>query len=89
MTDKQYSRHQKGIIKRYYEHFDNIQLTRLSELVTELYIAKDTPGEDKLWNRVEDILRKLKVPSQQADHIMRSRRVELLAQCLSEWLGKS
>ncbi len=89
MSAKQYSRYQQGIIKRYYEHFDNIQLTRLGELVTELYIAKDTAGEDKLWSRVADILKKLKVPPQEADKIMRSRRVELLAQQLSEWLGNS
>jgi len=89
MADKQYSRYQQGIIKRYYEHFDNIQLTRLGELVTELYIAKDTAGEDKLWSRVVDILKKLKVPPQQADQIMRSRRVELLARHLNDWLGKS
>jgi len=35
-----YTRHQQGIIKRYYQNIDQIQLQKLSEMVTELYLAE-------------------------------------------------
>jgi hypothetical protein len=35
-----FSPHQQRIIKRYYENQDTIQLQRLGELVTDLYLAE-------------------------------------------------
>ena len=40
MAMENFSRHQQGIIKRYYEHKDEISLQRLAELVTDLYLAE-------------------------------------------------
>ena len=48
MGMENYSKHQQGIIKRYYENFDQITLQKLSELVTELYLAEGKK-RDKLW----------------------------------------
>ena len=84
---KDYSKYQRGVIDRYYDNLDTIMLQKLQELVTELYLEKDGPKEDKLWERVEKALGKLKVKQGIFDHIMRTRRVEVLAKNIEGWLS--
>jgi hypothetical protein len=78
-----YTRHQQGIIKRYYEHFDKIQLQKLSELVTDLYLAEGKK-RDKLWQSAVTIMQKLKVPQSQIDHIVARKDLKLLAGLVKE-----
>jgi hypothetical protein len=85
---RDYTKNQKAIIDRYYEHFDTILLQKLQELVTDLFLAKDTPKEDRLWERVEKALVNLKVPPALRAHILQKRRVEILAANLEDWLKK-
>ena len=40
MGMEDFSRHQQGIIKRYYQNADSLQLQRLSELAGELYLSE-------------------------------------------------
>ncbi|MBN1436634.1 MAG: hypothetical protein JW936_06145 [Sedimentisphaerales bacterium] len=89
MPQQQYSKHQQGIINRYYENLDTIMLQKLQELTTELYLAKDTPKEDRLWQRVDQAMAKLKVKPAIREHIMVKRRVEVLAQNLQDWIKAS
>jgi hypothetical protein len=83
---KDYSRYQRSVINRYYENHDAIMLQKLQELVTDLYLAKNTPKEDKLWERVEKAMTNLKVKPEIIEHIVRKRSVEVLAQNLQDWL---
>jgi len=83
---KEYSKYQQKVIENYYENLDAIMLQKLQELVTELYLEKDSPREDKLWERVEKAMVKLKVQPGIAEHIMQKRRVEILARNLEGWL---
>ena len=55
------SKYQQKIIKNYYDNRDAISLQRLSELVTELYLAE---GKKRLkqWEYIVAALEKLKVP---------------------------
>jgi hypothetical protein len=78
-----YTRHQQGIIKRYYEHFDKIQLQKLSELVTELYLAEGKK-KDKLWQSAVATMQKLKVPQSRIDHIVARKDLNLLAGLVKE-----
>jgi hypothetical protein len=78
-----YTRHQQGIIKRYYEHFDKIQLQKLSELVTDLYLAEGTK-KDKLWQSAATAMQKLKVPQSRIDHILGKKDLNLLAALVKE-----
>lgn len=89
MSKKEYSTYQQGVINRYYENMDAIMLQKLQELVTELYLAKDTPREDKLWERAEKAMVNLKVPRSIMEHIMRKRSVEVLARNVQDWLKKT
>ena len=67
-----YTRHQQGIIKRYYQNIDQIQLQKLSEMVTELYLAEGKK-KDKLWLTVTTTMQKMEVPKQRIDHILGKR----------------
>ena len=89
MAQKEYSSYQQKVIGNYYENLDTIMLQKLQELVTELYLAKDGPKEDKLWERVEKAIVKLKVPAKIREHIMRKRKVEVLARNVEDWLKKT
>jgi alcohol dehydrogenase class IV len=84
---KDYSNYQRKVINRYYDNLDTIALTRLQELVTELYLQKNTTKEDKLWERVDKAMEKLKVKPKLREHIMQKRRVEVLAKNLEDWLA--
>jgi hypothetical protein len=78
-----YSRHQQGIIKRYYNNIDEIQLQRLSELVTDLYLAEGKKL-DKLWENAVTAMAKLKVPQSRVDHIVGKKDLKLLANLVKE-----
>ena len=88
MAKKEYSKHQTGVISRYYEHLDTIMLQKLSELVTELYLAETPAKRDRLWQRVHKAMIKLKIPPAIIDHIMTKRDVEILAKNLKGWLSR-
>ena len=79
----EYSRHQQGIIKRYYNNIDKIQLQRLSELVTDLYLAEGKK-KDKLWETAITAMGKLKVPQSRVDHIVGKKDLALLANLVKE-----
>jgi hypothetical protein len=79
-----YSKHQQGIIKRFYENYDKIQFQKLSELVTELFLAEGKK-KDKLWTQTETLMLKLNVPPTRVDHICKTRDVTLLAKLVKEF----
>ncbi len=87
MAKQEYTNYQRGIINRYYNQLDTIALTKLQELVTELYLADSDKKREKLWQRVQQAMAKLKIPPTIADHIMARKDVEILARNLQEWLG--
>lgn len=84
-----YTKHQKKIISRYYDHRDNIMLTKLQELLTELYLAETEKQRESLWKRVGQAMTNLKVPPPIAAHILQSRDIQILARNVEDWLKKS
>ncbi len=81
-----YSPYQQKIIKRYYRNYDAIKLQRLSELTTELYLAEGKK-RDRLWNQVEESLRKLEFPESRIGHLLEKRDPALLVGILKELEG--
>ena len=88
MSNKEHSSYQRDVIQRYYENLDAIKLGALQELVTDLFLAKNGPKEDRLWERAEKAMVQLKVPKKIIAHIMQKRRVEILAENVQDWLKK-
>jgi len=88
MAKKNYSAYQTDVISRYYGNIDNIMLTKLSELVSELYLAKTDARRKQLWQRVHKAMIKLKVKPGIISHIMEKQDVEILAKNLKDWLAE-
>lgn len=87
MAKQDYTKHQQGIIQRYYENKDAIMLTKLQELLTEIYLAADEPKKlERLWGRVQKAMTNLKVKPALAAHILEKRDPEILARNLNDWL---
>ena len=78
--------HQKKIINRYYDNRDHIMLTKLQEIVTELYLADTEAKQGRLWKRAETAMKNLKVPPTVASHILAQKKPEVLAHNLRQWL---
>jgi hypothetical protein len=87
MAKNEYSAHQKAVISGYYDNLDTIMLQKLSELVTDLYLADTKAKKDRLWDRAQKAMIKLKIPPAIVDHIMQKQDVEVLAKNLQDWLG--
>lgn len=77
--------HQRKIVERYYDHRDAIMIEKLSDLVTELYLAETEAKRDRLWKRVETAMKNLKVKDAVAAHILAGRNVEVLAKHVKDW----
>ena len=88
MAKNDYSQYQKDVISSYYNNLDTIMLGKLSELVTELYLADTQAKQNRLWQRAHKAMIKLKVPPAIIDHIMEKKDVEVLAKNLQDWLTK-
>ena len=81
--------HQEKIIKRYYEHRDDIMLNRLSEIVSELYLATSEGQLKRLWSRADAALKGLKVPDRRRERLLQQRDSENLAHLLRELQSSS
>lgn len=82
-----FTKHQKKIVDRYYDQRDNIMVTKLSELVSELYLAESDKKKDQLWKRAELAMRNLKWKEPIIAHQMAQRRPDLLANQIKEWMA--
>ena len=82
------SKHQQKIIKNYYDNREAISLQRLSELVTELYLAEGKKRE-KQWQYIVAALEKLKIPKTRIDHLVKQDNPALVAKLVEELLAKS
>jgi hypothetical protein len=87
MGMENYSKLQQGIIKRYYENFDQITLQKLSELVGDLYLAAGKKRE-KLWTSAKVLMEKLEVPADRIEHILKQKDPVLLAGLVQEIVGQ-
>jgi hypothetical protein len=83
MGMENYTAHQQKIIKRYYNQQDSIQLQRLGELVTELYLAEGKK-RDKLWATAATAMQKLGVPASRVEHLVAQKSPELVAKLVQE-----
>ncbi len=84
----QRSKYQEKIIRNYYQNQDAILMQRLSEQVTELYLAEGK-ARAKLWQRIRGVLEKLKVPATRIEHLVSSDNPSLLAKLVEELLAKT
>jgi hypothetical protein len=84
---RSYSKHQQKIIKNYYDNRGAISLQRLSELVTDLYLAEGKARETK-WKQAVVALEKLGIPQKQILHLRQQDNPSLLAKLVEELMAK-
>ncbi len=83
MADRDYSNYQQKVIQRYYDNKDQIDEQRLSELVTNLYLAPPKK-QAKLWESAEDLMTRMKLPAARIEHVMKTRDAAVLAKLVEE-----
>jgi hypothetical protein len=83
----EYSKYQQKVIKNYYDNFDTVQLQRLGEQVTEIYLAEGK-ARAKRWKDIAKLLEKMKIPQTRIDNIVKQDNPSLLAKLLEELLAK-
>ena len=84
---KEYSKHQQKIIKNYYDNRDAISLQRLSELVTDLYLAEGKSRATK-WKQASAAMEKLGVGAKQIEHLVEQDNPALLATLVESLMEK-
>lgn len=84
---KEFSKYQQKIIKNYYDNREAISMQRLSELVTELYLAEGKKRAT-VWKQITSALEKLKVPPSRIEHLQEKDDPALLAKLVEELMAK-
>ncbi len=82
MAKRDLSAYQQKIVKRYYENADTITITKLQELVTEIYLAEGKKA-DALWKRAHDHLKKTSIKPHVVEGVVANRDVKKLAELLT------
>jgi hypothetical protein len=84
---KDFSKYQQKVIKNYYDNRDAISLQRLSELVTDLYLAEGKSRQTK-WNQVISTLEKCGIAADRIEHLRKKDDPALVAKVVEELLSK-
>lgn len=83
MPMENYSRFQQQCIKNYYNNRETIAFQRVSELVTELYLAEGKKRE-KVWDSIASHLQKMNIPPDRISHLRAQNKPELVAKLIQE-----
>ena len=84
---KEYSKHQQKIIKNYYDNRGAISLQRLSELVTDLYLAEGKTRETK-WKQAISAMEKLGLKPDRIAKLREQDNPALLAAVVEEMMAE-
>ena len=79
---QEYSRYQRKVIDRYYDNLDTITLTKLQELVSDLFLAEGKKAET-LWKKAESLLAKTDARTSDIRAAIEKRDIQKLAQIVS------
>jgi len=80
------SSYQNRVIKDYYQNREAIALQKLSELVTELYLAEGKKRE-KVWDRIGKALTNLGLKDERIQHLRQQDKPEVLAKVVEECMA--
>jgi hypothetical protein len=83
-ADREYSAHQKGIIRRFYEHRDTLALQKLAEIVSNLYVETSEARINRSWKAAHAQLLAAGVSKSRADAILAERDLGALAKVVTE-----
>jgi hypothetical protein len=75
--------YQEKIIKRYYENRNDIMQQKLSEMITDLYLAEGKK-RTQIWKRIAAALTNLGVEPVRIEHLIAADNPSLLAEFLEK-----
>ena len=76
--------HQRGIVRRYYDHQDDMVHQKLSETVSDLYLCTDDKKATRLWKSVHTALKKTDAGAARVERIVAERDLKALAALVSK-----
>ncbi len=79
MAEREYSKFQQKVIRNYYDNREQIDSTKLSELVTNLYLAETEKKKTKLWENAQKLMERLEVTQSRIDHVVGTQDPAILA----------
>jgi hypothetical protein len=79
--------HQERIIRNYYQNADALALQKLSEHVSELYLAEGKARAQR-WKYVVTSLEKLRIPASRIQHLQEKDDPALVAKLVEELMAK-
>ncbi|MFH0943826.1 MAG: hypothetical protein V2A76_01400 [Planctomycetota bacterium] len=80
----EYSQHQKGIIKRYYENRDTIALQKLAETVSDLYLENSPAKRRRAWKSALTQMLAAGVPKKEAEAIVLDEDLGAMAKIVEQ-----
>lgn len=81
------SKHQQSIIRNYYKNQDALALQKLSEHVSELYLAEGKARQQR-WKYIVIALEKLNLAKTRIEHLRQQDDPALLAKLIEELMAK-
>lgn len=81
------SKYQQKVIKRFYDNREQIDQQRLSELVTNLFLAEGKKKRATLWEKASETMLRLGVPQSRVDHVVAQADPAILAEVVKEVEG--
>jgi hypothetical protein len=78
------NRFQKGIVNRYYEHFDTAQAQKLGQIVSDIYLCDSAKKAEKMWATADKALRALSKDTDRIAQLIAAKDVEALAKMVNE-----
>ena len=79
---------QEKIVRNYYKNQDALALQKLSEHVTELYLAEGKARQQR-WKYIIAALKKLGLPASRIDHLQNQDDPALLAKLVEELMARN
>jgi hypothetical protein len=84
MAKRDYTPHQQGIIKRFYEHRDTLALQRLAEIVSDLYVETAEAKIARQWTAAHKQMLAAGVHKHEADTLLAERDLGSLARLVAK-----
>ena len=81
------SKHQQKIISNYYNNRGALGLQRVSELVTDLYLAEGKKRE-QVWSQLTAAMKNAGVKEQRVQHLREQDDPQLVAKLVEELMAK-
>jgi hypothetical protein len=87
MTDRDYTPYQRKVIQRHYKNQDTMRGQRISEMISEIYLATTPKKRATLWARMQKLLEDGGLPAPEVARIVGSQDVEALARLVEKGFG--